>query len=283
MYFLFILVLNANELLFFGAYIGECGAFAVPVRRKGVPIIIQALTIQLLVLAVLAGVFYWLPFWIAPPYPLWPAVLAQGALAAVFSARLGFAVWWWWIQLTIPVALYVALQWQLDALWGLLGFVLLWLFFANSGRERVPLFLTNATTRKALKSLIKRRQKVRFVDLGCGLGNNVVFMAQQVNVTRSVGVETAPLPFLLAKLYTGLRGGEVYAQSLWNTDLGDYDLVYAFLSSEPMPRLWQKVVEEMRPGTVFVSNSFAVPEVVPSEVWQLDDKRATRLYIYCRD
>ena len=64
------------------------------------------------------------------------------------------------------------------------------------------------------------------------------------------------------------------------TELAYYDVVYAFLSPEPMPRLWEKVKDEMLPGSIFVSNSFAVPNIEPSEIWELSDERKTVLYIY---
>jgi hypothetical protein len=47
-----------------------------------------------------------------------------------------------------------------------------------------------------------------------------------------------------------------------------------------MPALWQKVRAEMRPGSLFISNSFAVPDVEASYVLEVDDERHTRLYCY---
>jgi len=247
---------------------------------KQVSKVIKAIGIQLLALLILAVAVYGLQFLVKPPYPWLAIALMQGVLAALLTCKLGLPCWWRWIQFLIPLGFYGAFSLQVSPWLGLAAFIILWLVFSNVSKERVPLYLTNATTRHALKALIKRRKAVDFMDLGCGLGGNVVFMSQLVNVRSSVGVETAPLPFAIAKLFTWLRGGRVQAQNLWNVDLSDYDLVYAFLSSEPMPRLWQKVVEEMRPGTLFVSNSFAVPGVEPSEVWELSDSRKTRLYIY---
>ena len=56
--------------------------------------------------------------------------------------------------------------------------------------------------------------------------------------------------------------------------------MYAFLSPEPMPKLWEKIVNEMPSGSVFISNSFAVPNVTPDDIWQLPDARQTILYLY---
>ncbi|MDG6773543.1 hypothetical protein QCB45_04295 [Thiomicrorhabdus sp. ZW0627] len=244
------------------------------------PKVIRALIIQLLALVILAVGVYFLQFVVSPPYPIWVLVVAQGGISALLSCKMGLPCWWRWIQFLMPVALYVAVLLQVPSWLGLVAFIVLWLVFSNAGKERVPLYLTNNTTRQALKTLIKRTKDVRFLDLGCGLGGNVVFMSHLVNVTRSVGVETAPIPFVISKFFSWLRGGEVYATDLWKVDLSEFDLVYAFLSSEPMPKLWEKVRSEMTSGSVFVSNSFAVPDAEPSEVWELGDSRKTLLYIY---
>ena len=78
----------------------------------------------------------------------------------------------------------------------------------------------------------------------------------------------------------GLANCEWRWGSLWKTSLTDMDVVYAFLSPVPMAELWEKARAEMRPGSLFVSNSFAVPDVVPSEVIAVDDARQTQLYCY---
>jgi hypothetical protein len=47
-----------------------------------------------------------------------------------------------------------------------------------------------------------------------------------------------------------------------------------------MPALWNKIQREMRPGSLFISNSFAVPGVEANRVIELADARQTRLYCY---
>ena len=59
-------------------------------------------------------------------------------------------------------------------------------------------------------------------------------------------------------------------------------MVYAFLSPVPMTALWNKVEKEMKPGGLFISNSFPVPDIEPSEIVEVDDERQTQLYCYRR-
>ncbi len=247
---------------------------------KRLPKIFLALLIQLLVFAVLFLGVSLAPYVVSPPYSYALLVVIQGAVAAAISCRLGLPCWWRWIQFLMPIGLYFGLLMEFNPLWALALFALIWLLFSNSFTERVPLYLTNKATRLALQQWIKPQKNQHFLDLGSGLGGNVVSMAQLANVSQSHGVETAPIPYLLSKLYTLARGGQIFAMDLWKTDLSYYDLVYAFLSPEPMEKLWQKVQEEMLPGTLFISNSFAVPGVEPTEIWALEDGRQTVLYLY---
>ena len=47
-----------------------------------------------------------------------------------------------------------------------------------------------------------------------------------------------------------------------------------------MARLYAKAREEMKPGSLFISNSFAVPDVDPDEIVEVDDSRRTRLLVF---
>ena len=47
-----------------------------------------------------------------------------------------------------------------------------------------------------------------------------------------------------------------------------------------MTALWEKVQSEMQPGSIFISNSFAVPGVEPDEVIELDNDRASALFVW---
>jgi hypothetical protein len=67
---------------------------------------------------------------------------------------------------------------------------------------------------------------------------------------------------------------------LWNANLAAYDIVYAYLSPAPMPALWDKARAEMKPGSLLISNTFAVPEQVADETLELGDLSHARLLIW---
>lgn len=210
----------------------------------------------------------------------WMALLVQSLAAALITRLIGLPVWWVWIGFCFPAAMVLALNAGELPAWPFgVGFVVLYLFFSNTARERVPLYLTNRATTDALASLMRQRGASRFVDLGSGLGGVVRALDGEGRQAR--GVETAPMVWLLSVLLSKIfRRGRILRQDIWSADLSGDDIVYAFLSPEPMPALYDKARREMKPGSLLVSNSFAVPGVEPSETWELPDRRKTRLYLY---
>lgn len=156
-------------------------------------------------------------------------------------------------------------------------------FYINGVREKVPLYLSNSITEQALADLFRKTGGGTFIDLGCGLGGVIDRVSKELPEARVIGVETAPLSFLASWLRINGQGranARVLYQSTWHADVGDADVVYAFLSPAPMAKLYDKLKSEMKPGSLFISNSFAVPEREPDEVIPVDDGRQTQLLVW---
>ena len=63
------------------------------------------------------------------------------------------------------------------------------------------------------------------------------------------GIETAPFSFLLSCWRA--RSASVVSvagDDFWRADFAQHDMVYAYLSPQPMARLWQTAQREMQPG-----------------------------------
>lgn len=210
------------------------------------------------------------------------AGLLQGLLAALLGQRLGLSAWWLPINLLFVPALLVLNGQQLPPLLLLGAFVLLVLLNWNSLRERVPLYLSGQKTIAELATLLQPLPAdLRFIDLGCGLAGSLYQLSRRYPQAHFVGVETAPLVFLLAWLRCLLRPNcQIRYRNLWQQPLGGFAVVYCFLSPAPMPRLWAKARSEMSPGALLISNSFAIPDVAPDRVLELHDWRSSRLLIW---
>lgn len=210
------------------------------------------------------------------------AVIAIQAMAAVMmSVVLRLPRWWLPLQALFLPTLAFTLNLNLPPPLFLAGFTVLWLIFRHNTRERVPLYLSNPTTWRALVECLPDGVGVRFVDLGCGLGGTLAYLADARSDGHFYGIESAPLPFLLSRLRLMRKdNAEVCFGDIWCEHLGKYDVVYVFLSPEPMPALWEKARAEMRPGSLLISNSFEIPGIPATETLCLHDARQTRLLMW---
>lgn len=208
------------------------------------------------------------------------AALLQGITAAAISHLLGAPRWWLTIHLGfLPLAVLAQSLTLPPWLW-LAGFVLLLLVFWRTDQSRVPLYLSNAATATALAALLPARP-CRVIDLGCGDGALLRRLARARPDCCFVGIEHAPLTWLWARLAaTGLENLTIQRGDFWPLPLAGFDLVYAFLSPAPMPRLWAKAQAEMAPAALLVSNSFEVPGIVAGSMVAVTDRRQTRLHCY---
>ena len=163
--------------------------------------------------------------------------------------------------------------------WYLAAFLLLAATSLGAVFSRVPLYLSSEPAMRAVAERLPDRPGLRLIDLGCGSGGLLRHLAGSRPDVSLHGVEAAPLTWLVSRLRLGGRA-RIRLGSLWDEDLSGYDVVYAYLSPAPMARLWDKARREMRPGSLFISNSFAVPGAEPDEAVQLDDLARGRLLLW---
>ncbi|MBT3766207.1 MAG: class I SAM-dependent methyltransferase [Rhodospirillaceae bacterium] len=210
----------------------------------------------------------------------WTAV--AGGIAAISGAAMGMASWWKIINLIFPPSVYAAMTLAIPGWIFLALFAVLVAVYWNSIRG-VPLYLTNPITWAGLADLLPKNQSVTFADLGCGIGGTLGYLAKSREDCVFTGIESAPIPFSIAKLRTlfgSKRNIHLRYGNMWNIDLSEFDVVYAFLSPAPMERLFEKVRREMKPGSIFISNSFMVPGESPTETVEISDRRQTKLLIW---
>jgi len=209
--------------------------------------------------------------------------VAQGGIAALITVLFRLSYWWIAIQLIFPPLLIVGMAFHVPLWIFPLILILLLMVFWNVAINRVPLYLTNSKTTDKLLTLLPKENGARFADLGCGLAGTLVTLAKSRPDMEFHGFETAPVPYVVSKLRAKLAGASnvhIHFVSLWMADLSAFDRVYCFLSPVPMPDLYVKAQEEMKPGSLFISNSFSVPDKKPSRTVNVQDGRKTKLFIW---
>jgi hypothetical protein len=246
-------------------------------RRNGPPVV-RALTAQGVVFILVSG----LAWRLASHLPFWTWPLIQGGFAAALAHLWGLNRGWLLFQVLLPLALV----WQLGhavpvwiypiALTGML------LVFGGGLLTRVPLYNSSQAAWSALMDLLPTEDGYEVADLGAGLGGPLSFLAQRRPGIRFTGIEASPLVWLLAwlRVWSVRANCQMRLGSLWNLPLGEYRVVYAFLSPAPMQALWAKAQREMKPGTILISNTFRIPGAVPELECPLPDRQDAYLLVY---
>ncbi len=251
-------------------------------RIRGWHPALLALLAQLAAVVLTVALAYLLAVLLGVRPPLLVLALAQGGLAMLLAYSLRLPSWWLLISLLFVPGLLWVQGYAIPGRLFLGLFVVLLLLNWNSLRERVPLYLTGRKTAAQLALILAARpQPLRYIDLGSGLAGSLKQLARRFPDSQFDGVETAPLVFLLSWLRCVLQANcRIRYRSLWQVDLAEYDVVYCFLSPAPMPALWAKASEQMRPGSCLISNTFAVLGVEPSQRIAMGDWRQSSLLLW---
>lgn len=193
------------------------------------------------------------------------AAFLQGVFAAAISRILRLASWWSFIQFFFPISLLGVHSLHLSPNIFLGAFILFLGLYWSTFRTQVPFYPSTPSAAKAVAGLLPKNRSIFFIDIGSGLGGLVMNLAAQRPESNFVGIEVAPLAWLVgwmrAKL-SGSRGRFVYGDYC-KLDFSQYDVVFAYLSPAAMPALWQKASQEMRRGTLLLSYEFCIPGVKP--------------------
>lgn len=232
------------------------------------PVGFQSLFIQgaAVLLAALLG--FLLQHFFTYPIPLWQLALAVGAVAAALSLFLRQAAWWPPLHFAFVPAALLAQQASVPAWVYLAAFLVLVLFYWSTFRTRVPLYLSGYPAWQALASLLPQTGPFRFIDLGSGLGGVPLYLESRFAQGDFSGTEIAPAPWLISRARTWLKGSRVrfLRRDYAGLDLGEFDVVFAFLSPAAMPALWRQVEAQMQSGSLFVSLAFPADGRAPDHV-----------------
>lgn len=229
---------------------------------------IRALFVQALAFAAVLSLAYLLPALTGIQLSIALAALVQGLTAAASARAFRLAPWWMPIQFVFPVALVILTAVQLPSSVYLVAFLLLLLLYWSTFRTQVPFYPSTAVTWHAVAELLPKGQSLRIVDIGSGFGGLVMYLARRRPESEVVGIELAPLPWLCSFLRGRLSGsvGRFVRRDYNEASLGDFDVVFAYLSPAAMPALWRKATAEMREEALLLSYEFVIPDVEPDIV-----------------
>ena len=209
------------------------------------------------------------------------AALLQGGFACALARFRRMATWWLGIQLVFPLALLQASSLHLPPLMYLGVFVLLLLVFWSTFRTQVPYYPSGPWVWNEVARLLPQGRPVLAIDIGSGLGGLVLELARRRPESTFVGIELAPLPWLVSRLRARLAasGARFVRGDYEHLNFADYDAVFAYLSPAAMNALWQKASREMRPGAILLSYEFLITEKAP-DISIVPTGRGAPLYVW---
>ena len=126
----------------------------------------------------------------------------------------------------------------------------------------------------------------KIVDLGAGWGTLAYPIAKQFPDAEVVGYELSPIPWLYSRLkgvFVRRPNLTLRRQSVFDADLSDVNVVVVYLHPAAMRKLRPKFERELRPGTLVLSNTFAVPTWKPAQTIHLGKSwlsTSNDIYVY---
>lgn len=209
------------------------------------------------------------------------AALLQGAFGALLARWRKLAVWWLGIQLVFPLALMESQRLAIAPGIFLAAFLFLLALYWSTFRTQVPYYPSGRRVWDEVARLLPQDRPVCAIDIGSGLGGLVLDLARRRPDSVFVGIELAPLPWLLSNLRARLSGSSArFVRGDYDhIDFGHYDAVFAYLSPAAMSALWHKASREMRPGCILLSYEFLITEKTP-DMSILPTGRGPTLYVW---
>lgn len=176
--------------------------------------------------------------------------------------------------MTIPETLYVLLF--------LFLFTLIGVSLYYDHRLKIPPAPTLPWVRKRILQALKTHLKkpdAQIFELGSGWGGLSIMIARTFPQAKIQGFELSPFPFWFSKLcaHKNVRftRGDIFDQ-----DLRGADAVVYYLSPVVADRLSAKFREELKPGTIIISNAFELPGFKSVEILETNIGVKIRIYVY---
>jgi hypothetical protein len=199
-------------------------------------------------------------------FTVFTLVVMQSLSAVALCGWTGMAVWWRWIHGVFPLAIALMSMTGIPNEVYLVGFLVSLSVFWTTYRSQVPFFPSRPIVREKVAQLIPLGQATRMIDIGSGLGDLSMYIANQRSNCQVEGIEIAPLPWLISAFRAWIsRSSATFTLGDYHAlDFAQYDLVFAYLSPAAMPALWLKARQEMLAGSLLVSYEFEIVGIPPA-------------------
>lgn len=211
-----------------------------------------------------------------------PIVYAQIFFAIALSMACKKKWFFVFLQVILCPIIVFLLDVKISPWFYLFIFFFLFLIFRNVYTEKVPFFISTNKSLFALVDVVQ--EKKDFVDLGCGTGSVLFFMANKFPHLSVIGVENSLILYCIAFFrrcfFKHKSRVKLIFGSIWDIDICENDCVYVYLSSAPMGKIWEKFCNQAGSDAILISNTFLIPNVPYDEEYHSHDKIGSRIYVW---
>src|ERR1700733_11844538 len=134
---------------------------------------------------------------------------------------------------------------------------------------------SSPAAKKAVMELLKGHSiQGDIYELGAGWGTLAFPLASLFPHSTVIAIERSPLPYFICKMrqqFSKLSNITYVQDDFFRHNLSSASLVVCYLYPGAMSRLKGKFEEELKPGTLIVSNTFAIPGWKPVHTLHLPD------------
>ena len=142
-------------------------------------------------------------------------------------------------------------------------FAFYWAPFVSSNNAKVVTMI----------ELAKIKKGERVYDLGAGNGKIINAAARKGAVATGFEISIPLVIYYYLKRLLGFVKGEVLWGNFFKKDISDADIVFCYLLSSTMSRVYQRLYKNLRPGTRVISNAFPIKELEPT-------KKVNEVFLY---
>lgn len=149
-------------------------------------------------------------------------------------------------------------------------YTFLWFFIL-----RVPFVRTKDQVVDTMIKLANLRKGQKVYDLGCGDGK-ILFKAAKHGV-QCIGIERAYPVYLLGEIRNKLNNNiiQLKCTNIFDEDFSDADVIFTYLLTPVMQRLYEKKLKHLKKGTKIISNTFRI-----NGLKEKQKEKAGRFWIY---
>ncbi|WP_303722170.1 class I SAM-dependent methyltransferase [Malonomonas rubra] len=121
------------------------------------------------------------------------------------------------------------------------------------------------------------------LELGCGWGHLALLLAQKYPHRQVIGYEVSLFPWLFSLLLKRLRRADnllLLKRNFLGSELPPAALAICYLHPGGMTKLAKKLREERPQIDMLISNTFALPDREPLQIYRLKDIYKSPIYVY---